>query len=293
MDHWEWLTLLSRWSLYLSMALAVGGVASEWLLYPYRPLKSALRRYALTGILLASFALVLHFLVRIGALAEAGIGGMVDSLMFQVLWQSTVGDSLMWAGTGLLLLAGSHCIGARAGNAGLMHWLQILIAIIGMGVLAFSYTLSGHVHSSGVLAAIALTIHVSIVSWWLGALFPLWLATHRLGLKQSHRVLDLFGRLALPAVLLLLGAGVLLSYQLTGWREGLLDSRYGFWLVLKVALVGVILVLAAFHRFYLVPTLQRAGNARAMKGSLLLEKAVGMAILAVTTVLAVLVGPAH
>lgn len=293
MDHWEWLTLLSRWSLYLSMALAVGGVASEWLLHSYRPLRSVLKRYTLTGILLASFALIVHFLVRIGALAEAGIGGMVDPLIFQVLWHSTVGDALVWAGTGLMLLACSHCVSVRVGDTGPMHWLQILVALAGMGALAFSYTQSGHVHSSGMLTAVALTIHVLIISWWLGSLFPLWLATHRLGPEQSHRVLDLFGRLALPAVLLLLGAGTLLSYQLTGWHEGLLDSRYGFWLVLKVALVGVILVLAAFHKFYLVPALKRAGNARAMKGSLLLEKVVGMAILAVTTVLAVLVGPAH
>jgi len=292
-DNWEWLTLVSRWALYLGMAFAVGGIASEWLLHPYRTLGPALKRYTLAGILFAALALVGHFMVRAGALAEAGISGIVDPFMLQILWQSTVGDALVWAGTGLLLLAVSHVISSRSGDSGPMHWLQLAMAIAGMTILALPYTLSGHVQDTGRLMAVVLALHILIISWWMGSLFPLWLATHRLDPERSHRVLDLFGRLALPAVVLLLGAGLLLSYRLTGWREGLLDSRYGFWLTLKVALVAVILALAAVHKLHLVPALKRAGDARSMKGSLLLEKFVGMAILAVTTVLAVLVGPGH
>ncbi|WP_417533129.1 copper resistance D family protein [Marinobacterium stanieri] len=293
MGDWEWLTLASRWVLYLGMAIAVGGIAGEWLLHPYRVLGPALKRYTLTGILLAPLALVAHFLIRAGALAETGFSGMFDPVMLQFMWQSTVGDALVWAGAGMLLLGVSHYINLRSDDTGPMHWLQLVTAVAGMVTLAFSYTLSGHIQSEGMLSAVTLTAHVLLISWWMGSLFPLWLATHQLDSEQSHEVLELFGRLALPAVLLVLVAGMMLSYRLTGWSTDLVNSRYGYWLMLKVALVGAILALAAFHKLYLVPALKHVGDARSMKRSLLLEKAVGMAILAVTTVLAVLVGPGH
>lgn len=293
MGEWELLTLASRWVLYLGMAIAVGGIAGEWLLHPYRVLGPALKRYTLTGILLAPLALVAHFLIRAGALAETGFSGMFDPVMLQFMWQSTVGDALVWAGAGMLLLGVSHYINLRSDDSGPMHWLQLVTAVAGMVTLAFSYTLSGHIQSEGMLSAVTLTAHVLLISWWMGSLFPLWLATHQLDSEQSHELLELFGRLALPAVLLVLVAGMMLSYRLTGWSTDLINSRYGFWLMLKVALVGAILALAAFHKLYLVPALKHVGDASSMKRSLLLEKVVGMAILAVTTVLAVLVGPGH
>lgn len=293
MGEWELLTLASRWVLYLGMAIAVGGIAGEWLLHPYRVLGPALKRFTLTGILLAPLALVAHFLIRAGALAETGFSGMFDPVMLQFMWQSTVGDALVWAGAGMLLLGVSHYINLRSDDSGPMHWLQLVTAVAGMVTLAFSYTLSGHIQSEGMLSAVTLTAHVLLISWWMGSLFPLWLATHQLDSEQSHEVLELFGRLALPAVLLVLVAGMMLSYRLTGWSTDLVNSRYGYWLMLKVALVGAILALAAFHKLYLVPALKHVGDARSMKRSLLLEKVVGMAILAVTTVLAVLVGPGH
>lgn len=293
MGEWELLTLASRWVLYLGMAIAVGGIAGEWLLHPYRVLGPALKRFTLTGILLAPLALVAHFLIRAGALAETGFSGMFDPVMLQFMWQSTVGDALVWAGAGMLLLGVSHYINLRSDDSGPMHWLQLVTAVAGMVTLAFSYTLSGHIQSEGMLSAVTLTAHVLLISWWMGSLFPLWLATHQLDSEQSHELLELFGRLALPAVLLVLVAGMMLSYRLTGWSTDLINSRYGFWLMLKVALVGAILALAAFHKLYLVPALKHVGDASSMKRSLLLEKVVGMAILAVTTVLAVLVGPGH
>ncbi|GAA0792067.1 copper resistance D family protein [Marinobacterium sediminicola] len=293
MSGWEWLTLASRWGLYLGMVIAVGGIASEWLLQRYRALVPTLNRYTSLGILVALLALGVHFLSRAGALAEAGIGGMFDPLMLQFIWHSTVGDALLITALGLLLLGGSHLVSIRSAATGILRWIQLGTAIGGMAILAFSYTLSGHVQSEGLIGALTLTVHVLLISWWMGSLYPLWLATHRLDSDSSHAVLEVFGRLALPAVVMVLAAGMLLSYRLTGWSSEVLGSRYGFWLILKVALVAIILLLAAFHKFYLVPALKQAGDARSMKRSLLLEKLVGMAILAVTTVLAVLVGPGH
>ena len=159
-------------------------------------------------------------------------------------------------------------------------------------LVASSFALTGHVAERSWGAAALLTVHIMLTAWWMGSLYPLWLAGHRLPALQAHRVLERFGGLAVLAVLTLLGAGMALSYLLTGWQN-LLGSDYGFWLLLKLGLVALILLLAACHKWLLVPSLAHAPDSRVVKRSLLLEKLLGAAILAITTVLTTLVGPMH
>ena len=83
-----------------------------------------------------------------------------------------------------------------------------------------------------------------------------------------------------------------MSYQLTGWT-GLLANDYGQLLIIKVVLVVLILILAALHKFVLVPKLMHVQDASKLKKSILVEKLVGSAIFAITTVLTTLVGPVH
>jgi putative copper resistance protein D len=92
--------------------------------------------------------------------------------------------------------------------------------------------------------------------------------------------------------LVLLAGGVYMSYQLTGWSN-LFTSDYGILLLVKVALVGVILSLAALHKLVLVPRLKHTQDAGVLKRSIFLEKIIGASIFAITTVLTTLVGPVH
>ena len=133
-------------------------------------------------------------------------------------------------------------------------------------------------------------IHILIAAWWLGLLFPLWLAVRHATVEESNKVLESFGRLAVITVSVLLLCGVWMSYELTGWQE-LLSSNYGFWLIVKLGLVAVILALAAYHKLYLVPLILDRGNTRVIQNSILTEKIVASSILAVTALFTTFFGP--
>ena len=67
-----------------------------------------------------------------------------------------------------------------------------------------------------------------------------------------------FGRAAIAVVLLLIGAGVILILQLVGSVQAMIGTPYGLSLCAKLMLVAVILLLAAHHKWRLVPgTLQK------------------------------------
>ncbi len=288
MTEWEWMTAITRWWLYIGMSAAIGGLASCWLMGNLPELQRALRRYALAGVVIGASGACVHFLVRVGAFAEQGVAGMFDPLMLQLLWQSPVGEALSarMLGFGLLWLALLLPLPGR-------HLFEILLSLSGTLLIGLSFSRAGHGVTLEFWAAVLLVGHVIVAAWWMGSLIPLWLALHRLSAQQARGIMVRFGEIAMAAVLLLLTAGGVLVYRLTGWQN-LPGTEYGLWLLFKLVLVGAILALAAYHKLKLVPSLASANcGGAALKRSLLLEKVVGGSILAITTVLTTLVGPMH
>ncbi|MBS97472.1 MAG: copper-binding protein [Oceanospirillaceae bacterium] len=289
MSEWEWLTVVTRWWLYIGMSAAIGGMASYWLAARLPEIHRTLRRYALLGGIIGLTGTGTHFLVRVGAFAEQGLAGMFDPFMLQILWQSPVGDALWERALGFGLIFVALLPAPVPGR----HLLEIAFSLLGSLLIGLSFSSAGHALTLESWAAALLVGHVIVAAWWMGSLVPLWLAMRRLTTAQLRTLMVRFGEIAVVAVLLLLAAGGLLVYQLTGWQN-LLGTDYGLWLLIKLALVGLILGLAAYHKLRLVPSL--AGeNCRGheLKRSLILEKMIGGAILAITTVLTTLVGPVH
>jgi putative copper resistance protein D len=233
----------------------------------------------------------------VGEAYDEGLSGMFDPDMIGFMWESPLGEALFLRSIGLLMILGGLLFLAlvRSGNReqrielGLIEGLFVLA---GMGLMALSFSEAGHAVEQPLLFQSVLTIHVVLTAWWMGSLFPLWLACHHLEFSEAYRLLDRFGQLAVTAVLVLLAGGVYMSYQLTGWSN-LFTSDYGILLLVKVALVGVILSLAAIHKLVLVPRLQHTQDAGVLKRSIFLEKIIGASIFAITTVLTTLVGPVH
>jgi putative copper resistance protein D len=110
--------------------------------------------------------------------------------------------------------------------------------------------------------------------------------------NDAHQVLERFGQLAVFVVAVLFSGGLFLSYELTGWNN-LFTDTYGNLLLTKLAFVGAILMLAAFHKLYLVPQLLHSRDAAGLKKSIFLEKIIGAGIFGITTVMTTLVGPVH
>ena len=294
LTSWELSTLITRWLLYVGVAGSVGGACSLYLLKAYTELQNALLKYAFFAVLLAITSAFGHFFVRVGAVLEEGVSGMFEPDIVSILWNSAVGEALLLRVIGLFVLLVALVL--------LWHkrrltatWVEpgagvAWLGFSGLLLTATSYTEAGHAVSQSWIFQLVLVVHLSLTAWWMGSLYPLWLACHRLASAEAHAVLHRFGQFAVAAVLLVVLAGLYLSYQLTAWNN-LFTSSYGLFLIIKLILVLLLLVLAALHKFVLVPQLLSLQTASRLKRSLLIEKYVGAGVYTITTVLTTLVGP--
>lgn len=292
MSEWDGLTVIARWLIYISLSTSVGGALSLRFLRRHETILPRLRLYTLVSLVLGLLASVAYFFVRVGAFAEDGLTGMIDPIMRQMLWQSAVGDELLFRLLGLAMLLLALILTLPTNRSGRIGAAEVLLLLLGCLLLGASFTRTGHTVKLDFFASLLLSVHVIIAAWWIGSIYPLWLVTHRLSLERARHVLERFGALASKAVLLLVVAGGVLVWRLTG-GEGLLTTPYGFWLLCKGGLVTLIILIAIYHRYSLVPMLADGGTRTRLKQSLSLEKAVGWGIFGATTVLSTLVGPTH
>jgi putative copper resistance protein D len=144
-----------------------------------------------------------------------------------------------------------------------------------------------------VLEKVLMMLHVLVMAWWFGALFPLKQACHEQDYVQLYSLMDKFGRQASIAVSLLLVAGLWLAFQLVGTFAALFSSSYGQTFLLKLALVVSMLGIAAKHKLKLVPQLKNNDGREALSKSISIEMIVALAILSVTAGLTSVVGPAN
>ena len=115
-------------------------------------------------------------------------------------------------------------------------------------------------------------------------------------LAGTIKLVDRFSTMAGISIALVLVAGTLLAIAEVGSVANLFETGYGQTLLVKIALVGLLIAVAAYNRFLLVPWLsaseargQGAGLAagwRRLVATVRLEAILAVAILAVTAVLA-------
>ncbi len=139
-----------------------------------------------------------------------------------------------------------------------------VVAALALGELA----LSGHADSASprALAVLVDWIHLLAGSLWLGGIAVIaWIWMRRLRgagaeLRRAvlGKLLPRFGRVALPAFLVVASTGVLNAYIQLRHPALLWESSYGRTLVIKSALVGAIALVSYTHVFRLRPRLLAA-----------------------------------
>jgi len=139
-------------------------------------------------------------------------------------------------------------------------------------------------------------VHMLAAGLWLGGLVPLtWLLGRARSpsgagwISVARDVVPRFSQMGYAAVALLAATGAINTLVLVGSAEALADTPYGRLLSLKVALFSVMVVLALINRFRLLPRLRReppsSAPIAALARSVLFEQALGLAVLAVVSVL--------
>ena len=138
--------------------------------------------------------------------------------------------------------------------------------------------------------------HLTAAGLWLGGLMPLGILLHR-AVRAAEPTYVALARTALPhfsqigyaAVALLALTGTVNSILLVGSFDALVGTSYGRLLALKIVLFLTMIGLALVNRFRLVPRLLKTATTlpalRSLYRSVVGEQILGMAILAVVSVL--------
>lgn len=291
---WESYTFALRFAIYLALSGLISA-AFGLLICQKEALKSrlsltlqlSLKTYFRFSLILLLVASIGYFWIRVGAFAEEGFTGLLDTLMISILYDSGLGDALNYH----LLAALLASLFYMANHFSSHFWIRLLLLISMLISIALSFSFTGHTADFNLIEKSLLSIHILIAFLWLGSLYPLCQLV-RLEKPDSVKIaLERFGHYASYAVPLLLIAGLSLVYLITDFSLTLLVTYWGGFLLAKLVIVVAILTLAAWHKYRLVPDFLAPLGSFKMAKSLKWEIYLGVGILAFSAVLSTLVSP--
>ncbi len=250
-DLWFLIPFFAKLLTYMGIVTASGSVFCR-LFLGLDPAKWYSLGFALIGILGVTTAYLFG-----GAMLTGELSGMFDRQMLQILWSSNAGNSFKAAVVGLLMLAS----GLFLGRIGL--WLSCCGGLLALG----SFGLSGHVaNQEGYILRLVLFVHLLGIAFWVGILQPLARRAKQTDdLSTTAKLGERFGNFAAAVVPLLIIAGLIMAYRLTGSIEALTTTAYGQALIMKVILVCGLLILAALNKMRFVPAIRNGDMQAAHK----------------------------
>jgi len=186
-------------------------------------------------------ALVLAVLTYVFTPARmaGSLGGTFDASLGSLQLRSNAGGANIVRVVGLALLVVSLDRVSK---------LNTIVAAGGAALAILSFALMGHtaIHPLRWLLAPLLLVHVAVVAFWFGALWPLASLVKTEAAEHAAAIVAKFSVLALRLVPLVLICGVALAVVLIrSWAE--LLTAYGAIVVAKTASFGVVLALASLN----------------------------------------------
>jgi len=276
-----------RWLYFLSLALLVGGLGFRVLVArgPLSP-RAEKRFYVLTGIgaLATLDAGVVAFILRAEDALQLPFGRLLYGDLSPIA-QSRFGTAFIAMTLGFALVSALLFL-AWLTDRPVLLWPAFLL---GLG-LASGLSLSGHSAAdagSSWKSELADWAHLSAATLWIGGLVMLVLVVWPLMPELRRSAFLSFSRLATVCVGVLLAAGVYLSILRLPRVNDLWTTGYGHVLLVKIGLVALALAWGALHKVVAVPAVERGGGTvlGRLRGSLLGESLVGMAVLLAAAVL--------
>lgn len=290
---WEIVGHVGRGIAYGGVLLAAGGTAFLVLAHrggeERRRLERLVRGLALAGALGSLVALPVQAALGTGQ----GPGSLFDDGVLGDVTTEGVGPAILLCLTGLALLVLA------------LRRLPVL-ALAGAVAATVSFAVSGHtrVGPTATLATAADVVHLLAVAVWTGGLVLLWWTVRSrrrawaadearptsTDVRDASEVARRFSTVATASIVGVGAAGVALSWSEVRSLEALTDTRYGLFLVAKLAVVVAIAAVGAYNHFRLVPAIG-AGKARAglrrLQQTLRFEVLALVLVLGLTSVLAV------
>lgn len=169
----------------------------------------------------------------------ASLSGVWDASLQTMLLQSDAGLAHGVRLVGLLLLAAT----LRAHNA-------LVVGLAGSMLIVASFLFMGHTasHDGRAILVGALAVHLSVLTFWFGALGPLHLVVQREAIETAATVLQRFSAMAFWSVPMVFIAGLVMSLMLLSSWDDLLEP-YGLLLMTKATLFALLMLLAALNKW--------------------------------------------
>jgi putative copper resistance protein D len=293
MTLWDYSNMVSKLLIYLGVAAAIGGPFIAALISPLVNKKSIIN-YIIISSVVGFIAVIINFFSRVGAFSETGLSGMFDPDMSSFLWQSTVGDSVLWRLLAFTLLGCALIFGnlnVRYQKFSLKHAIFIGLYVAATFSFAYSFTFVGHSVDIGGVAKWLVGFHVVTMALWIGALYPLWISCKLVQPPTLYKLMDLFGKVAMFIVGLLIACGIGLLFLFFANPFALFSTQYGQAILLKLFFVASILMIAAYHKYHLVEEVQEEACCHKLQKSIRHEMLIAVIILAITAVLSYALGP--
>lgn len=246
------------------------------------------RLLALTRIAaVAALVLTVLTFVLTPARMAGNLGGTFDASLGSLQLRSNAGGANIARVVGLALLVVSLDRVSK---------VNTYAAAGGAALAILSFALMGHtaIHPLRWLLAPLLLVHVAVVAFWFGALWPLASLVKTGPAERAATVLAEFSKLALRLVPLVLICGVVLAVVLIrSWSE--LFTAYGALVLAKTALFAVLLAAASLNTWRSAARIA-AGDGAAMQSfmrTVRVEWSLLAAVLIVTAVMTTLFAPEH
>lgn len=286
---WIYATWLVKVILYLGIAFVIGGAFCYFLLGRYVEIKETILKYMTIGTGLGLFASVLGFFILIGSFANTGLSGMWDNNYINILVNTPTGHVYIIRSISFALLLLFMIVKLSKGAIDISKTEGAIFTILLIPIV-LSFSQLGHVTNLPLFAQALLSIHVFVMSLWMGSLYPLWKTSKKInGLPLKERM-HLFGQIAAFIVGILIACGLSIALLLFKDFNTLIDTPYGHGFIIKILFVLSILLLAAFNKWYFTPRLQDPKFAQQLGYAILFEMSLGLSILLATGYITTVVG---
>ena len=209
----------------------------------------SVRRLGRAAAIAAIVLVAAHYAMEAARMAGE-MSGMWDPALQGMAWNSPARAALICRLLGLLLIA----VGLR--EAGVR---RTILAVGGAVLATGAFTLTGHTSVSVHRAALAglLMLHLLVVAFWFGALWPLYFASLQETPARASDIIERFTAVATWLVPVILLAGIVMAVLLLP-NVSALSEPYGLLLIAKVVGFAVLMGLAAANKWRFGPALVHA-----------------------------------
>lgn len=286
---WLYATWLIKVFLYFGSIFVIGGAFCYFLLGRYIDINRTILKYITLGAGLGSFSSVFGFFILIGSFANIGLSGMWDINYINILINTATGHIYIIRAVSFLALLLFMLFKLNRGTTQVSKIEGTIFVILLMPII-ISFSQLGHITQLTLFAQFLLSIHVLVMSLWMGSLYPLWKTSQLLNGIPLEERMHLFGRIAAFIVGILVLSGLSVALLLIKDIETLFYTNYGQGFMIKILFVLSILVLAAFNKWYFTPRLQEPKFAKKLGYAILFEMLLGLSVLLTTGYITTVVG---